>query len=321
MSLVDPVFVVPGDVPAQLGTSPQLQRLQDRGRVVVHDTLPADDEEKVARVAEADVLLHSRGKVTWREPVLRRLPHLKLIATCSIGTDSVDVDVCRELGITVCNVPGRTAGLVAEHALALLLGTARRLAWRTAEVKAGRWAFRMDTSLRGRTLGIVGTGNIGCAFAKLAKAIGMNVVAWTFHPDEAKAEACGFRYVGFDELLETSDAVSVHCRLSDDSRGLIGRDEIARLKPGCLLVNTARGPVVDTAALVDALNSGHLGGAGIDVFDEEPLPADHPLLSCEQVVLTPHSADQMPEGAELLNTGCIDNVLAFLSGQPTNVVT
>jgi D-3-phosphoglycerate dehydrogenase len=127
--------------------------------------------------------------------------------------------------------------------------------------------------------------------------------------------------VEFDELLRTSDVVSLHVRLTDQSRGLIGRRELAMMKPGALLINTARGAVVDTPALVAALESGHLGGAGLDVFDAEPLPPDHPILRCQQVVLTPHHADQTPEGVEILNRGAVENVLAYLDGQPRNVVT
>lgn len=318
--MTTPVIVVPGDAPVQIGDSPALDRLRDVGTVVVHDTLPASDAEKVERAAGAAVLVNSRGHVKWPGDVLRQLPDLRMIATCSIGTDSYDLDACREMGITVCNVPGRTATIVAEHTIALLFGVARRLAWRTAEMREGRWPQRMDVSLHRRTLGVVGTGNIGCEVARLAGALGMRVVAWSFHPDEAKANQYDFQYVGFDELLETSDAISLHCRLSDRTRGLIGADEIARTRPGTLLVNTSRGPVVDTTALVAALHSGHLGGAGIDVYDREPIPADHPLLSCEQVVLTPHSADRTPEGVDALNQGAVDNVLAFLAGMPQNVV-
>ena len=149
----------------------------------------------------------------------------------------------------------------------------------------------------------------------------MNVIAWTYHPSPERAEKLGVKFVGLDELLRTADVVSIHAKLTDDSRSLIGKPQFDLMKPDALLVNVARGPIVDTNALVDALNSGHLGGAAIDVFDQEPIPADHPLLGCEQVVLTPHCADMTPEGVDLLNEGVVDNVIAFLQGQPRNVVT
>jgi D-3-phosphoglycerate dehydrogenase len=156
--------------------------------------------------------------------------------------------------------------------------------------------------------------------ARLGRALGMDVVAWTFHPEPARAAGLGVRYVALDDLLRTADVISLHVRLSPESRGLIGARELGLMKPGAILVNTARGPVVDTDALVAALESGRLAGAGLDVFDTEPLPPNHPILTCEQVVLTPHNADQTPEGMDILNAGVVDNVIAFLEGRPQNVV-
>jgi D-3-phosphoglycerate dehydrogenase len=314
-------IVVPGDDPPQIAGSPHLERLRPCGDVVLHATRPTGPDDQLERARDADVLINSRGHVRWPGDLLRRLPRLRMIATCSIGTDAVDVAAARELGIVVSNIPGRTAEIVAEHALALLLATARRLAFRTAELKAGRWVQKLDIHLRGRTLGVIGTGHIGSAMIRLARAIGMDVVAWTFHPRPELAAQLGFRHVEFDELLRTADAVSVHVKLTPESRHLLGPREFGLLKPGCLLVNTSRGAVIDSAALVESLRSGRLGGAGLDVFETEPLPPDDPLLACEQVVLTPHSADQTPEGMDILNAGAVENVLAFLAGRPQNDVT
>ena len=194
------------------------------------------------------------------------------------------------------------------------------VALQTMEMKAGRWTRMENVYLQGKTLGIVGTGNIGAEFARLGNALGMRVIAWTFHPSQERADRLGIRYVELDELLRQSDVVSLNVALTDDTRGMIGERELGLMKSGSLLVNGGRGLLVDTPALVDALNSGHLAGAAMDVHDVEPLPADHPILSCEQVVLTPHMADQTPEGMELLNEGAVDNVIAFLEGRPQNVV-
>jgi D-3-phosphoglycerate dehydrogenase len=166
----------------------------------------------------------------------------------------------------------------------------------------------------------VGTGNIGAEMARMCKAFGMNVLAWTFNPDSARAKQLGVEFVKLDDLLRRSDVVSLHVRLSPETRGLIGERELGLMKPGALLVNVARGPVVNQDALVAALNSGHLGGAGLDVFEQEPPPPGSPILSCEQVVFTPHVADMTPEGLDLLNEGAVENVLAFLDGKPQNVV-
>ena len=149
----------------------------------------------------------------------------------------------------------------------------------------------------------------------------MEVIAWTFHPSSDRAKKLGVRFVELDTLLKTADVVSLHVALTDDTREMIGKTELEKMKTGALLLNGARGAVVDTDALVDALNSGHVGGAGIDVYEEEPTPPDHPLLACEQVVLTPHCADMTPEGVDLLNSGAVENVIAFLEGQTQNAVT
>ncbi len=225
-----------------------------------------------------------------------------------------------QLGIVVCNVPGRTAPIVAEHALALMLAAARRTGYQTQLLRRGGWRTGDNVYLRGKMLGVVGAGPIGAEMARLGRAIGMAVQAWTFHPTPERSAELGMPFVSLDDLLRTSDVVSLHVKLTDATRTLIGRREFGLMKRGALLVNTARGAVVDTAALAEALNAGHLGGAGIDVFDIEPVPADHPLLACEQVVLTPHVADQNPEGMEILNQVAVDNVIAFLSGQPQNRV-
>ena len=156
---------------------------------------------------------------------------------------------------------------------------------------------------------------------ELCRALGMEVVAWTFNPSAERSRRLGVRFLELDELLRVSDVVTIHVKLTPESHHLIGARELSLMKPGNLLVNTARGAIVDSAALVESLNSGHLGGAGLDVYDTEPLPANDSLLDCEQVVLTPHSADQTPEGYDLLNQGVVDNVIAFLEGRPRNVVT
>lgn len=316
----DVVIVIPGDDPPQVQGSPHLERLKAHGELILYSDRPATAEEKVRRAGNAVCLINSRGAVKWPGEVLRRLPRLKMITVCGIGTDAIDLEAAKDLGIVVCNLPGQTAPVVAEHALALMLAVARRAWFHTNELKSGRWTSHDNVYLRGKTLGLVGAGSIAAEMARLGRAIGMDVLAWTFRPTPERAAALGVTFVSLEELLSRSDVVSLHVKLTSESRGLIGAEQIRRMKPGAMLVNTARGPIVDTQALVDALNSGHLGGAGLDVFDDEPLPAGHPLLACQQVVLTPHNADQTPEGWELLNGGVVDNVIAFLQGRPRNRV-
>lgn len=315
-----PIIVIPGDDPAQLSGSRHLSRLEQRGEVILFEDRPTSDEEKVRRAANADILINSRGSVKWPARLLEQLPKLRFLTVCGVGTDSVDLEAARRLGIVVSNIPGKTAPVVAEHALGIMMAAAKRAAYQTAELKAGRWTQVHCVYLRGRTLGIVGTGTIGGHMIRLAQAIGMEVVAWTFHPSPEREKELGVRFLELDDLLRLSDVVSLHVKYTPESRHLLGERELALMKPGSLLINTARAGVVSTDALVDALKKGHLGGAAVDVFDPEPPGPEHPLLDCEQVVLTPHSADQTPEGYDFLNAGVVDNVLAFLEGRPTNVV-
>jgi phosphoglycerate dehydrogenase-like enzyme len=308
-------IVIPADHPPQLQGSPHLERLKQHGEVVLYRDRPADDDEKVRRAQGAACILNSRGAVKWTADVLRRLPDLKMITTCGIGTDAIDIEAARQQGIIVCNIPGQTAPIVAEHALALMLGAARQLWQQTDVMKQGGWNVPFNTYLRGKLLGVIGTGSIGAETLRLAQAIGMRTQAWTFHPTPERARELNTTFVNLDELLRSSDVVSVHVKLTDKTRGMLGRREIGLLKPGALFINTARGAVVDNAALAQALKSGKLAGAGIDVFEVEPTPPDHPLLGCPNVVLTPHVADQNVEGMDILNKGAVDNVIAFLEGR------
>ncbi|MBT4497735.1 MAG: hypothetical protein HOC74_08440, partial [Gemmatimonadetes bacterium] len=202
-------IVVPGDDPPQIAGSPQLERLESYGDVVIYEDRPEGVEAKVERAQGAQVIINSRGIVTWREEELRALPELRLITTCSIGTDMIDLAVAKELGIVVSNQPGRTAPVVAEHMFGLMFGLAKRAFYQTAEMKAGRWTRMMNIGLQGKVLGIVGTGHIGAEMARLGKSIGMEVIAWTFNPSEARGRELGVRFVELEELLQTADVVSL----------------------------------------------------------------------------------------------------------------
>ena len=313
-------IVVPGDDPVQIAGSPRLERLKPYGDVDLYTDRPRSSEEKVQRVKDADIIMNTRGVVTWGAEEFKQLPKLKMITTCSIGTDMFDLEAAKAQGIIICNQPGRTAPVVAEHMFGLMFAAAKRAAFLTAGLKAGKW-IRMDNIfLQDKVLGIVGTGSIGAEMARLGRAIGMAVIAWTYNPSAERAQNLGVTFVELDELLKIADVVSLHVKLTDKSRGLISTRELSMIKQGAILLNGARGAIVDTPALVEALNSGHLSGAGIDVYDQEPLPPNDPLLSCDQVVLTPHCADMTPEGVDLLNSGAVENVIAYLEGRPKNRV-
>jgi phosphoglycerate dehydrogenase-like enzyme len=317
MPMTDRVrVVVPGDDPPQIANSPALERLAPWGEVVVHSNRPEDAEEKIARVRGAEVILNSRSSVTWREADFAQLPGLRLLSICSVGTDAIDLEAARERGIVVSNQPGVNAPFVAEHMFGLMFAVAKQAAVQTAALKQGRWLLPSNVMLQGKRLGIVGTCAIGAEMARLGRAIGMEVVAWTYNPSPERAASLGVAFLPLEELLGTSDVVSLHVRLSPDSTRLIGAAELARMKPTAILLNGARADVVDNAALVKALETGRLFGAGIDVFSVEPVPADDPILACERVVLTPHAADQTPEAVAATNEAAVNNIIAFLEGKP-----
>jgi D-3-phosphoglycerate dehydrogenase len=314
-------IVVPGDDPPQVQGSPRLARLEAYGEVTVYRDRPGSVEEQLERARDATVLLNSRSQVRWPGEMLRQLPSLRFITAFGIGTDAIDVAVAKELGITVSNVPGKTAPVVAEHAFGLMLAIAKRVVFQTGELRAGRWGTPVDNIyLHGKTLGIVGAGPIGARMAALGRAIGMNVIAWTFNPTAERAASMGVEFAAFEDLLRRADVVSLHLPLTEQSRGIIGERQLAVMKRGALLVNAGRGALVDEAALVAALDTGHLAGAALDVYPQEPLPPDSPILACRHVVLTPHNADFTPEGVDMLNEGAIENAVAFLEGRPVNVV-
>ena len=277
-------------------------------------------DEQIERAQGATVIINSRSYLEWREDAFNLLPDLRFISVCGIGTDSIDLDAARDHGITVSNIPGKTAPVVAEHAFGLMFAAAKRAAWYTEMTRKGEWVKQDGVFLGDKTVGIVGTGNIGAEMARLCNAFGMNVIAYTFNPSDERAKKLGVRFVELDELLALSDVITIHTKLTPDSEKLIGAREISLMKPTALLVNVARGPIVDEAALVEALNAGDLSGAALDVFEDEPLPEGSPITQCEQVVLTPHIADMTPEGLDLLNQGVVENSLAYLNGTPQNVV-
>ena len=315
-----PLVVVPSDDPAQCQGSPRIAELEAVAEVKIFPTRCESFDEQIERAKGATTIINSRSYLEWRDDSFELLPDLRFISVCGIGTDSIDLVAARERGITVSNIPGKTAPVVAEHAFGLMFAAAKRAAWYTEMTRQGQWVKQDGMFLSDKTVGIVGTGNIGAEMARMCNAFGMNVIAYTFNPSDERAERLGVRFVELDELMAESDVITIHTKLTPDSEKMIGAHEIGLMKPDAILVNVARGPIVDEAALVDALNGGRISGAALDVFENEPIPEDSPILKCEQVVLTPHIADMTPEGLDLLNQGVVENTLAYLNGSPINVV-
>ena len=311
-----PTIVIPDDAPPVMAASEAYARLLRRMRVDYHDTLPGSEERLIERIGAAEIVINIRSSSLFTENVFRHAPHLRLLSLWGTGTDNVDLAAAARHGVTVTNTPGVSAFSIAEHALALMLAAARRIPQIDGEVRQGSWPRGHAAQMHGKTLGIIGLGAVGRRFAFLGAAIGMRVIAWTMHPQPA----LGFELVTLDDLLRLSDVVSLHLRLSAETRGFIGKRELGMMKPSAILINTARGPIVDEPALIEALATKRIAAAGLDVFAVEPLPPGHPLTRLENVVLTPHCAGITAEALEAGLRLSIDNVWNFLNGNPTNVV-
>jgi phosphoglycerate dehydrogenase-like enzyme len=279
----------------------------------------SDAAARVERLAPYDVLVLMRERTPLPASVIERLPELKLVVTTGRRNPSIDVEALRARGIPVCNTES-PPGATAELTWALILGLARHLLTSATDVREGRWQTTVVMDLAGRTLGVVGLGRIGTHVARVGQALGMNVIGWGRHLTVERAEAAGVRAVPFDEVLASSDVVTVHVVLSDETRGMIGERELALMQPHALLVNTSRGPVVETAALVRSLEAGHLGGAAVDVFDTEPLPVDHPLRSAPRLLATPHIGYVTEAGYRVFYGQAVENIEAFLDGSPIRVM-
>ncbi len=307
-------IVVPDDFPPVLTGTAAERRLRALGDVTVFTERGADrEDELIRRVNGADAVLSIRAHSKFTARVLDACPSVRLISIWGTGTDNVDLAVCRARGIAVTNTPGINAHAVAEHAIALMLAVTRRIPAMDAAVRAGEWPRALLVQLEGKTLGVVGLGAIGRRVATLAAAFGMRLLAWSWGGDGGRAREVGARFVDIDTLLRESDVVSLHLRLAPDSEGFLTGERIALMKPTAFVVNTARGRLVDRTALIEALRSGRIAGAGLDVFHDEPLAPHDPLVSLPNVVLTPHNAGATPEVIEAGLARAVENVAGFLT--------
>jgi phosphoglycerate dehydrogenase-like enzyme len=303
---------IPDDAPPVLAASAAWreleQQIEGRATLDYYNTLPGSEERLAERIATAEAVLNIRASSKFTGQVMDRAPRLRLISVWGTGTDHVDLAAARSRNILVTNTPGVSAASVAEHALALLLATARRIPQADEATRRGEWPRGLSVELRGKTCGVIGLGAIGRQFAALARGIGMRVVAWTLHPQPL----AGIEMVELDELFRTSDVISVHLRLSPDTESFIGAQQFALMKQSAILINTARGAIVHEAALIDALSTYRIAGAGLDVFATEPLVAGHPLAALPNVVVTPHCAGITPEALEAGLRMAVQNIWQFL---------
>lgn len=316
-----PLIVVPDDFPSVFEDSAAHQRASALGAVRVCTERGAEDESELARrIGEARVAVNIRAYARFSDAVFRACPKLEMISIWGTGTDNVDLDAAARRGVTVCNTPGTNAIAVAEHALALMLAVARKIPQIDREMRTGAWPREMLAQLHGKTLGVFGTGSIGARVATLARALGMTVLAWSARGEADRVRALGADLTAKENILRRADVVTLHVRLTPETRGFIGSRELALLKPSAILINTGRGPLVDRDALLDALANRRIAGAGLDVFHDEPLKPGDPLLGLSNTVLSPHNAGQTPEVRRDGLLRAIENVERFLAGVPVNVV-
>ncbi len=295
--------------------------LRELGEVTEYPLTPTD--KIVQNVGDAEIVLCN--KTPFTEDVLRACPNIKYIGLCATGYNNIDLKTCRELGITVCNVPAYSSAAVAQQVFAFILNFYSRVSEYDNFVRDGGW-IRSETfsdfvfptkEISGKTLGIIGYGSIGRKVANIARAFGMSVIVNT---RTAKQDS-SVKFTDVKELFAEADIITVHCPLTEETKGLINRENLALCKPSCIIINTSRGAVVNERDLAEALNSGRIAAAALDVLTEEPMSADCPLIGAKNCVITPHVAWAALETRERLVKTVVENVRAFIAGKPINTVT
>ena len=294
-----------------------------RGIEIAVERFPfADAEDVVGSLADSEIVAAMRERTAFQRSLVERLPKLKLLITTGMRNASFDMAALRDRGVTVCGTGGPGGGNedTAELAWGLILGAARRIAEDHAFMRHGGWQTRIGHRVAGKMLGLLGLGRLGSAVARVGGAFGMKAIAWSQNLTAEKAAEQGVERVEKDELFRRSDILSVHLVLSDRSRGLVGAREIGLMKPTSILVNTSRGPICDTAAVIEALKGGRLAYAGFDVYDQEPLPLNHPLRTAPNVILTPHIGYVTEENYRSSYPQIVENILGYLDGKPIRVI-
>ena len=316
------MIVVPDDFPSVFEGSAAHDQARRLGEVRLHSERGAEEEaELIRRIGDARVAINIRAYARFSDAVFQACPALKMISIWGTGTDNVDLDAAARHGVTVCNTPGVNAIAVAEHTFALMLAVARHLCRIDRDMRAGEWPRDMLAQLHGKTLGLFGTGAIGSRVAALARAFGMEVLGWSARGEPGRLRAQGITPGAKEQILRRADVITLHLRLTPETRNFIGAEAFALMKKDVIVVNTGRGALIDRDALVDALSSGRIAGAGLDVFHDEPIKPGDPLLGLPNTVLSPHNAGQTPEVRRDGLLLAVKNIENFLAGTPTHVVT
>ncbi len=276
-------------------------------------------EQLVERLASFDIVMAIRERTAFDRALIEKLPNLKLIVTAGPRNRGIDLVACRDHGIVVCGTDAGSTPTV-ELAWGLILALARHIPAEDRALREGQWQTRMGFGLRGRMLGVLGLGRLGSKVATLGQAFGMDVVAWSQNLTAERAAEIDVRRVDKDELFGSSDVVTIHLLLSERTRSLVGRAELGLMKPTAVLVNTSRAPIIDEAALVEALQSGQIAGAGLDVFEQEPLPLDALIRTAPNTVLTPHLGYATRDSYEVYFPQAVEDIEAWLAGDPIRVL-
>jgi phosphoglycerate dehydrogenase-like enzyme len=297
--------------------------VRDRGIEIAVERFPFADEADVLRsLADSEIVCAMRERTAFPKRIVDKLPKLKLLITTGMRNASFDMEALKARGVTVCGTGGPGGGNedTAELAWGLILGAMRRIAEDHALMRQGGWQTRIGHRVAGKTIGLLGLGRLGSAVARVGLAFDMKAIAWSQNLTAEAAAAKGVERVEKDELFGRSDVLSVHLVLSGRSRGLVGAREIGLMKKSAVLINTSRGPIVDTGAMIDALKESRLAYAGVDVYDKEPLPIDHPLRSCPNVIMTPHIGYVTDENYRSSFPQYVENIIDFLDGKPRRVI-
>jgi phosphoglycerate dehydrogenase-like enzyme len=282
---------------------------------------PIRGEDALAKqLAPFDVVVGMRERTAFPKGLLNRLPNLKLLITTGMQNASFDMEAATELGIPVAGTGGAAGESTGELTWGIMIALMRGIAFEDAAVKQGAWQTTIGPGLKGKTLGLLGLGRIGGQMAGYAHAFGMPVIAWSQNLTEARAKECGAKLVTKDDLFKLADVISIHLRLSARTTKLVGARELGLMKPTAYLLNSSRGPIVDEAALIDALNKGKIAGAGLDVYDEEPMPKEHPLRKAKNAVLTPHLGYVTQEALRTMYSDAVADIRAAAAGEAIRVL-
>src|SRR5699024_2540742 len=300
-------------------TKDLINKIEQVGNFIVYEGVPKSKEEFLRRIKDADGLILGQN---LPNEVMTECDRLKFISFVGYGVKSyLDIDFATKQGITIANTPHYGDNAVAEHALGLLMTLSKNIVESHTKMRNGIWdKSKSSIELKGKTIGLVGMGGIGERMSELCMAMGMNVISWTFNPNEKRSEQLGVSFVSLKELFSSSDFISLHLPYTNQTKNIIGENELALLQNGTILINTARSQLINQSSLKTALVDGRLAGAGLDVFDEEPIPQNDTILNIDNVILTPHISYNTPESVANMMKISVNNLVKYFAGTPINVV-